>query len=252
MRKIRIKAILFIVPAVIISVILIISIFFNRNTERLIKAIEQEDIAAISTLMENGVDPNKTDVYPGAFWSFFETTANRPLAIACNVGNVEVVKLLIEHGATAENVEYTGWSPLRETLFYCQPDDVEIVKLLLENGADPDFKEDDLPVFIAAKMQPKKFDKHMTNGTVFANDYDNETAVLITEIVKLLLGEKSVNIKGSQDKTLLISACEVENKHLVEYLLSKGCDTSAKDSCGKTALDYATETGNEEIIDLLS
>ena len=237
-----------------IAVIFYVSILYNNwhKTNELIKAIKKEDVTKVERLLEKGVDPNKTDVRPSAFWSFLETSANRPLAIACDTGNLEVVELLIEHGATAEYVEYTGWSPLRETLFYYQPDDVEIVKILLENGADSNFAEDKLPVFAAADMFPKAFDKNMTNGTIFKDGYDEATAKGITEIVDILLDDNSVNIKTKSGETLLLKAVKRENVYLVEYLMSAGCDVDIKDAKGMTALDYAIENKNDEIIKLLS
>ncbi len=161
--------------------------------------------------------------------------------------------MLIEYGATAEDDGKSGWSPLQETLFYYQTDDVEIVKLLLENGADPDFAEEyyNLPVFNAAEMRPKVFDKNKTNGTVFSTGYDVETAKKITEIVIILLDDKSINIKTSSGRTLLMYAAESGNIYLVDYLIANGSDVSIKDNRGKTAYDYAKQENNAEILALL-
>ena len=51
---------------------------------------------------------------------------------------------------------------------------------------------------------------------------------------------------------MLMISVQNENLYLAEYLLSAGCDTSLKDKYGKTALDYAVESGNKDMIALLA
>ncbi len=220
---------------------------------RLFTAIENEDYEKVEKLLIDGYDPNKTDIKPSVIWDFLETYPRQPLAEACSTGNLEIVKLLIEHGATAEYRDGCGWSPLRKTLFYFHPDDIEMVKLLLENGASLDDLESDcLPVFAAAQMTPKVFDKTKANGTVFSSGYDEETAKGITEIVIMLLGDKSVDITTSTNgQSLLMLAVQKDNVYLAQYLISAGCDVDYIEKNGKTALDFAVENGNEEMIMLL-
>lgn len=233
-------------------VCIVSTLLTNNDFQKLIDAIEQGDTQRVEQLLEKGVDPNFSNIKRNAFWSFLETTPQTPLAVACRKGDLEMVELLLEYGATAEYIQGTGWSPLRETLFYYHPDDVEVVKLLLENGADSNISEDELPVFVAADMVPKVYDSSKKNGTVFVDGYDENTAKGITEIVTILLDEKSVNITSKSGETLLIKAVKKENVYLVNYLVSQSCDVTIKDVYGKNALDYALENGNEEIIELLN
>ncbi len=222
------------------------------HAKKLIQAIENEDVAKVEKLLEKGVDPNVPEFRPSLFWVFVEHSPKRPLSVACRSANLEIVKLLVEHGATAEPQEGTGWCPLWKTISYFQPDDVEIVRLLLENGADPiDVGESAPGALIAAKMVPRAFDETMANGTVFVEGYDEETAKGITEIVCMLLGDQSINIRNGYDQTLLMISVQKGNLYLAEYLLSAGCDPSLTDYYGKTALDYAVESGNEDMIALL-
>ena len=137
MKKAKILIGIISVIAGVAALLLVAGVCFGwkyHQANRLITAINNEDVAAVEELFENGVDPNQTDVPPSLCWSFFEFSARRPLAEACSTGNLEIVSLLVEHGATAECIEHTGWSPLRETLFYYQPDDVQIVEMLLGDG----------------------------------------------------------------------------------------------------------------------
>ena len=221
-------------------------------TNTLIEAIRVENVAVVEYLLEKGVDPNRTDVPPSNLWSFWETHAQRPLEVACKTRNLEIIKLLIDHGATAEPIMHTV-SPLRKVLdYYYKPDDIEIVKLLLENGAvanDP--KYDAHMAFYAAQKSPRVYDETMQNGTVFSSGYDEETARGITEIVCILLDGQSVNITTNSGETLLMVSAKAGNVYLTEYLLSNGADANMTTDYGKTALDFAKEAGNEEIISML-
>lgn len=222
-----------------------------HQANRLITAINNEDVATVEELLENGVDPNQTDVPPSFCWSFFEFSARRPLAEACSTGNLEIVSLLVEHGATAEYIEHTGWSPLRETLFYYQPDDVQIVEMLLQNGADADVVEDEGVAFVAARMTPKVFDKEKTNGTVFAGGYDESTGKGITQIVQMLLGDGDINATNTHGETLLMISAKKENICLARWLIEAGADPAKVDNKGNTAMDYAELSGNEQLITVL-
>lgn len=221
------------------------------STKALIEAINNNDIERAETILSEGVDPNKTNIPPSEFWSFFKMSAKRPLSEACSTGDYEMVKLLIDYGATAEFVDNTGWSPLRSSLFHYYTDSVEIVELLLNNGADPyddDAETYSHPVFSAASMLPKNFDVPYEERP----EYDEESARGITEIVKLLLKNESIDMKSIDGQTILILAIKAQNIYLVEYALSCGCDKSVVDSYGKTALDYAFDSENEELIELLA
>lgn len=225
----------------------------HRQTKQLLQAIKSEDIGKVKELLDRGVDPNKTDVEPILLWSLLETSPNRPLTIACGTGNAEIVKLLIDYGATAEANETTGYSPLRKTLFYFQKDDPEIIDILLQNGAQTNETDAGVEiVFIAAQMSPRVYDKEKANGTVFCSDYDETTAIGITKIVCMLLDERSVDITTNSGETLLMFSVQKENLYLSKYLISAGCDASKADINGNTALDYALKTGNEELIMLLT
>ena len=223
-----------------------------RKSEQLIKAIELNDVEQISDFLNEGVDPNCPSMRSNWLYTMLEMSPERPLSVACEKGDLEIVELLINYGATAELSESAGWSPLRSTLFYCKPDDVAIIKLLLQHGATVNDEESGyLPVFYASMMIPKRYDEEKSNGTVFFDGYDQETAKDITEIVSMLLPKGSPDIKTDGGTTLLMNACKVGNFHLVEYLISIGCDTNIADSNGKTAYDYALENGYTEIANLL-
>lgn len=225
------------VPIVVVS--------YRVNTHLLISAIRKDDVERVERILERGTDPNLPEFPPSKFWSLFEMVPARPLSVACETGNYEVVKLLIDHGATTEVVEGTDWSPLMETLFDYNRDDVEIVKLLLENGADPSYQESNNKYITeAADMFPR-----LSVG----GDYDEQAAKDITEIVIMFLDRgESINTSNSAGQTLLMLAAKRENFPLAEYLISQGCDLDAVDVNGKTVVDYAVESENQELISLFN
>ena len=226
------------------------------KTQDLIDAIEAQDASKVTELLNEGLDPNALSGPSKNIFriinTFAEYSPQAPLAVACSTGNLEIVELLISYGATAEYQEGAGWSPLAETLFYYHPDDLTIVKLLLENGADIKQKEADwLPVFQASRMIPRVYDAQRTNGTVFLEGYDEETANGIVEIVKCLMGDFDINDQTTTKTTLLMNAASVGNYALVEYLLSIGADSTLTDYNGKTAFDHAQEKGYADVAELL-
>ena len=218
-----------------------------REASALIQAIENEDQQKVEELLQGGADPNATTLPISRIWSLFEMSPQCPLSVACGIGNLEIVQLLLTHGATADGVEGTGFSPLEKTLFYFHPNDVKIVSLLLENGAT--VEED--AVFQAAQMFPRVYDKTKENGTVFQDGYDEESAKGITEIVKMLLNGRSVNSTTSSGTTLLMWSVKRENLYLTEYLVAAGSDLSVMDADGKTAYDYAVDRGFMELAEIL-
>lgn len=221
------------------------------NTRKLIQAISEEDIHMVESLLAKGTDPNATDLPVSPLWDLLETSPTCPITVACRTGNLEIVKLLITYGATAEFVEGTGFSPITETLFYYHPNDVEIVNILLDNGAVMVDEQGESLAFLAAQMVPRVYDKSRKNGTVFMDGYDEISAKGITEIVRKLLGEQSINSTTKSGKTLLMLSIEKKNTYLTNYLLAAGVDVSLVDANGNTAYDYAIASKSEDIIFLL-
>lgn len=85
-------------------------------------ATRKGDVAKVKALLDKGVSANAKSDY-----------GQTPLFFACDRGNLEMVRLLIDHGADV-NVEDTFYhaSPLS---WAAQKDRVEVVKLLLDHGA---------------------------------------------------------------------------------------------------------------------
>ena len=205
------------------------------ETLPLMTAIKNEDIEKAEQLLKEEHDPNKTDI-PQSWINFLsESTPQRPICAAIETGNIEMVQLLIKHGATVGCVEGTGYCPLHCAILKYHNNDMEMIELLLKNGAPLRCAHDShyyLP-FEAANMLP--FD-HSNGNKIgekeFSEWYDAQAAKDITDIVLLLL--------------------DAGNKHLGDYLIENGCDPSYKNSYGDSAYTYAKNFGNEEMAEYLS
>ncbi len=241
LEKIMLSIVLLSIFVVLLCMLLLTASRCTR-VNRLIDAIEAEDVFAVQKMLDEGADPNETDLEPGRWMSFFEMHADRPITIACRTGNVEIVRLLIDYGAEVGDIDHTDWSPLMSCLFRYEPDDKEIVKLLLDAGADP-FCED-TPILEAAEMSPCLGVK---GEKTYSEWYDEDIAKEITEIIIMLLGDESVMYEHN-GRTLLMHAALGQNMYLIEYLIENGCDPTYENQYGQTAYDYALRTNNETII----
>ena len=267
---------------IVVGIFTSITIIHNspyRWSRELIDAIENNDIQEATLLLQQNYDVNTPSSKPNRIMdAFLESSPTVPLAKACYIGNYDMVKLLIDHGATASHIDGTGWSPLHQALIHYQEDDLWIIPLLLDNGADPNYIESDTPpIMLVANLlstqQLKNEDALVVSLEIFKileergadidyinNRGDNiviESAIYGNKLLlEYLLQEKKfdVNYKNDLGMTPLMGSVSLEqdiNKRTIQILLNNGADKNLKDNNGKTAYDYAIENGNEEFAELL-
>ncbi len=139
----------------------IIAAFRGDLPSRLIEAVENDDLEAAKSLLQQGADVNSRNpengltvlmsaachgnlemtqllVDAGAdILTADSKTGATPLHKACQGGNLEIIKLLLDAGAFIDAVTPTmGHSAIMDALWYKWP---EIVKLLIERGANLNF-----------------------------------------------------------------------------------------------------------------
>ncbi|KAK2475979.1 hypothetical protein H9L39_11203 [Fusarium oxysporum f. sp. albedinis] len=145
-----------------------------------------------------------------------------PLHSAIWAGHTEMVKLLIENGASVVAADRDGWVPLHYAS--CRRH-VEIVKLLIEKGSD-----------IMAATKAGVTPLHSASGTGH------------TEVAKLLVDEGARNF----GHTALFVASRYGQVSVVQILLADGrIDPGFKDWSGSIALFAAVRNGHFEVVKLL-
>jgi ankyrin repeat protein len=152
-------------------------------------------------------------------------TRDTPLIEAAYSGHVEIVKILIDHGADV-NLKGEAWcGPLHAAALGGH---VEVVKLLLHHGADVNIFSHNKPLHYAAM-----------NGHI--------------EVAQILIAHGAdINAKGTDEYTPLGTAVSNLQVDMVEYLLSKGADVNARAIYGCSPLHTAVSKRNIELARLLS
>ncbi|MEZ5360566.1 MAG: ankyrin repeat domain-containing protein [Candidatus Zixiibacteriota bacterium] len=137
-----------------------------------------------------------------------------PLKLAAKGGNVEFVRVLLEHGAAIGAIEPDSNQVIHDAClaYWAEPEDIiTVLGLLLDAGADVNAKGNcnRTPLHLIAISDPY---------------YD-----------------------PAEDPSFLYPM----DTSIVNYLLSKGGDKTAVDAFGKTPLDYARECGHNDIAAIL-
>ncbi|KAF2768852.1 ankyrin [Teratosphaeria nubilosa] len=150
------------------------------------------------------------------------------LQLAASEGHVDVVDLLLEHGALVnkhvdsnEDVGFFSGTALQAA---CENSRVETVRTLINHGADPNLGGGALSYPITAATQKSQL-----------------------EILTVLLDAPGIdgNVRGGEEHyTPLINAAAHISADAVKLLLMKGADVNAQTSGGDTALIMAAARGD--------
>jgi len=190
-----------------------------------LQEINEEVMNYIKILFEIGLNINDINRIYTKNYSDGETLLMR----ACKENQKELVKLVLEHEANANEKSKFGNTPL---MYACENNCEEIVKLLVELHCDINARN---------KLGLSALDK-----TCMSNNYS---------IFKYLI-ESGASIDRSHDKfkkTLLMMACEYGNFEMVKYLVENENDTNihSTDAKNRTALFYACEKGKYKEMEYL-
>lgn len=209
----------------IFLLLLISTIIYSQDFDKLAIAVVNKDFNEIDSLLNAGIDVDVTEEDKGA----------TVLLIASSYKDYEdVVSYLISRGADVNFKGKDGRTPL----MWAAGNSLETTKLLLENGADIKAKGDDgMTAFIqsAFGILSKKVN---------------------TEVMDLLLengADVNSALKGKDAAgwTALHFAAVNGDLELAEYLVSHGSDVNYTSDEGSTALSLARQEKNEDLVKLL-
>lgn len=190
--------------------------------DELITAIKNNNVERVRSLLDSGVDPKYEED---------EDDDGNPLHYAADLGNLEIVKLLVEHGADTKNTIYDA----------SLMGHVEVVRFLLDNGIE--IGEYDIAA--ASKHGHVEIVKMLLeNGA----KPDNDALVIAskkgyTEIVRLLLKHDAY-----PSAEALTNASRYGHVEIVRLLLAE----SQSDTINPVnALKWATKNGHTKVVRLL-
>lgn len=264
---------------------IMLTAWFNSDyyyAKKLVRAIRSNDLTSVEHIIEE--KPSCVGTYPQPMLEkIFNTITedrgmNYPLSEACETGNFEIVKALIEAGADPNC--NAGYPPLSITYLRKRDNWYPISLYLIENGASLDYVTESSGEKSAALIDimnrrpgganpeyvPEN-EKDVLDAFYYAIEHCdhnkvNWTRVLLRgvssnriEIVDFLLNENYCNINDTDSSgwtALMQSVSGIPKPEMVQFLLDKGADKSIIDSKGKTAYDYAIENGNNDIVFLLA
>jgi len=212
--------------------------------------------------------------------NIFDEHAKTPLMYACECGNLETVKLLMEaseyviddlNGTT--NLMYACKSGAKDVVQYLlekgaevnrknryqktalmyayQNNDLELMKLLLDNGADPTQKDRYKKSIIEDASKNKRA------GTLaLVSKYLPNIKIKLSELLRdaenpesvAFLFKNYIDIPEENGRLPLVNLCKSGDFDLAEILIDNGANVNAVDKNYKTPLQYAFEENNRDLM----
>ena len=226
------------------------------------------DAAMVEEVLKRGGDPNQTDstgatalmwavpdmekarrlLERGANVNARSTNLGRtPFLIAAGYpGTVELLTMLLEHGAELRTKDTAGFSALAAAMVSA---DLEVVRFLIARGLDPN----DVPVLAVraafARARPAMIDYLMSHGLKVPPDIligaaNWQSPDLIARWIKT---GADVNARsGPYGSTPLMKAAssELAGAHTLQLLLESGANANAESTEGERPLDWAIYRGD--------
>lgn len=180
-----------------------------------------------------------------------------PLELAILNNQLDTTKFLIANGAKINsNISDTSKTDILSSA--CENGNLDIVKLLLENGYPKDGYNKALQT--AAQNNQVEILQYLINAEFDVNSTFNEETTLgiasfwdNIDCIKLLIS-KGAKINGSKDLATPISkACFSGNTEVVKFLIENGADVNAQpaDITGQLPIQQAIMSGSFDIVKLL-
>ena len=251
----------------------------NKETP-LHKAAREDNIEAMSFLLEVGADINAVDgqgntalrlaiycSHPKAALKLIKGGAKlevkynkdqTPLHMAAGMGSEELVGALMEQG-NVNTTDKHGWTPLHIALQYRH---AEIVEILLEAGAQAGFQTPvgRTPLHVALEHCDVTSAKLLLRYGSYKDSADESgmTALHLAardgykDIVLSLVDQGSdVNAQDKSGKTPLHRAAKEGKTEMVSLLVQRGSDVTLTDKKGHTALQLAEKKSFPDTVEAL-
>ena len=270
---------------VVLSIILVSSVIYlsiigyqhydyNQGyAQALIRAIHDFDDEALNKLLEN---PKNIDSTPKKLGIFILDDWNRnPLQEAAAIGNYNAVVALVEAGANVNFINHRSeMSPLMDSLMNYETNRIIIANYLIDQGADVHFTTSQIGLgnTLSASIRYSNIEMEESYslflrlislgcdpyvrtglGNIFLKSaLEKNKLVMVYLLENEMFDINSVGYKG-YSALMLLSLRDIDELtiEMVNILLTYGADKTLVSEEGLTAYDYALETGNTELIELL-
>ncbi len=253
------------------------------SSKTLIELIKANDLVAVENMLQQSTESiNELDSKIPIIAEKMDGNVRYPLQWACDLGNYEMVKLLLNYGADVNLGEPT---PL--TMALVRTSNVErfkIAELLINNGAkmvivsdgswhnplssslrlsdnaSEDEKENSYVIFLSILQEYERNNLNIRNEKY--NSGDNILTLAAREknllALQYLIENEyySINDTNEYGRNAICSVAfdswrNSDSRRITEYLLDLGADPYFQDSNGLSAYDYALKNKNDIMIDVL-
>ncbi|KAI5623992.1 uveal autoantigen with coiled-coil domains and ankyrin repeats isoform X1 [Silurus asotus] len=222
---------------------------WNKYDERLIKAVESDDVDKVTSALKKGAVATKLDA---------DGRSSLHLA-ACN-GLINSLNVFLTHGVNLRTADAAGKTALhlssRGGYSAC-------VQRLLQCKSPVDSTD----LQGRTSLHEASYGGHTTiikmlcgsGAAVSAVDKDGRSPLMIAALMghsracqQLLNCGASVNLQDKQNKTALLLACEHICREVVEVLLKYKADVTAVDMHGHDSCHYARLSGDQALITMIN
>ncbi len=281
----RVKKALFVLMTCLLVAILLFLVFFvidyQKRSADLFDAIDRNDAISVRRILSDTMFPrcianSHRHAWP---WMLFPAVIGRndtALTEACFSGQEEIIYTLLEFGADINKPEpLMGETPLMCILKPKNRNRFTVAADFLSRGADPSKQSYTDNVFSMAVMPLNPADEAEIRESVaflqllisygsapdcpeYRQSYTGSLLGIAAEfnnwgVIEYLLDENlfSVDDVSEEGMTALMLAARNNSVEAARALLAHGANMALKSKEGFTALDYAEQAGNEEIVSLL-
>jgi len=208
------------------------NVFARPVDDMLSNGVGRNDMDMVKMAVDNGANVNyKRDIY-----------VQSPVHVAIDHKNIDMILYLCQKGALIDvGTIGNGFNKKTELIHAAEVDSLDLVKLFVEVGEKVNAADinGNTPLMTALKS------------------YSSRPSIL--EMVNYLISVKAnVNQANNDRYTPLMAVANTYSNNNVEInieiaktLLAAGADLSKKDISGNTALQYAVNNNNKEMINLL-
>jgi ankyrin repeat protein len=225
----------------------------NKHETALCLAVQTGGVEACKAILESS--PNKT----GDFINIGDENADTPLYLACQQGETEIIRLLLEKKADPNQKCFDGWTPLHTAAVRGRAD---VVDSLLKAGADHNIRNnyESTPIILAAGngsddvvrlLLSKGADPKVINSTGSSALHRAAQNGHIECAKLLVIAGANYNLQKKSGVTPLHCATAGSYSDVVEYLIQKGADINARSHSAGSALELAMSIGNLDTAKIL-